>query len=215
MAQNAAWEFVQGGSMSTGRGSTNTAGPNWGAGLFVVACASAIGLLFGAELVLPRDVTTGTAILIPVVLIALRLGHRATLAVVGIAILTRVVSAALGDISAALAIFEGLSYAVAATVGAICRREFGARARQAHHSIQFADLQIDLPLPAAFQSLTERERQVISLAQRGLTAAQIGERLFIGRRTVESHLESAYLKLGVRSKRELIDRTWSTASTKR
>ena len=185
-----------------------------GAGLTLAACGSALGLLFGAELVLPHDVTTGTAILIPVVLIALRLGRRATVAVVGIAIVTRAVSAALGDISAALAIFEGVSYAVAATVGAICRREFGAEAGQPHHTTQLADLQNDLPTPAAFLTLTERERQVICLAQRGLTAAQIGERLFIGRRTVESHLESAYLKVGVRSKRELIDRTWSSTLTK-
>jgi DNA-binding CsgD family transcriptional regulator len=38
----------------------------------------------------------------------------------------------------------------------------------------------------------------------GLTARQIGERLFIGRRTVETHLESAYAKLQIDSKRELI-----------
>jgi DNA-binding CsgD family transcriptional regulator len=56
------------------------------------------------------------------------------------------------------------------------------------------------------EALTEREREVARLATTGLTAKEIGERLFIGRRTVESHLVHAYLKLGVSSKRELIRR---------
>lgn len=55
-------------------------------------------------------------------------------------------------------------------------------------------------------SLTRRERQVTRLAAQGLTARQIGERLFIGERTVESHLARAYAKLGVGSKAELVAR---------
>ncbi|WP_290648765.1 AAA family ATPase [Aquisalimonas sp.] len=57
--------------------------------------------------------------------------------------------------------------------------------------------------PAA---LTDRERDVTVLAARGHTAREIGERLFIGRRTVETHLANSYLKLGVASKRELVRR---------
>lgn len=53
-------------------------------------------------------------------------------------------------------------------------------------------------------SLTDRERQVAALAAQGYTAQETGERLFISRRTVESHLATVYSKLGVRSKRELI-----------
>jgi len=37
-----------------------------------------------------------------------------------------------------------------------------------------------------------------------LTARQIGERLHIGERTVETHLANLYVKLGVESKRELL-----------
>jgi class 3 adenylate cyclase/DNA-binding CsgD family transcriptional regulator len=55
-------------------------------------------------------------------------------------------------------------------------------------------------------SLTSRERQATRLAAQGLTARQIGERLFIGERTVESHLARAYAKLGIRSKAELVER---------
>lgn len=54
------------------------------------------------------------------------------------------------------------------------------------------------------ESLTRREREVAELAARGHTAAQIGERLFIGTRTVESHLANIYPKLGVTSKQDLV-----------
>ena len=55
-------------------------------------------------------------------------------------------------------------------------------------------------------SLTAREREVAGLAAAGYTAREIGERLFIGTRTVETHLGSVYGKLGIRSKRELVRR---------
>lgn len=56
------------------------------------------------------------------------------------------------------------------------------------------------------QSLTPREKDVAELAARGYTAAEIADQLFIGRRTVESHLANIYPKLGVSSKRELVIR---------
>lgn len=56
------------------------------------------------------------------------------------------------------------------------------------------------------QSLTPREREVAELAATGLTARQIADRLFIGTRTVESHLAHVYPKLGVESKQELVIR---------
>jgi DNA-binding CsgD family transcriptional regulator/tetratricopeptide (TPR) repeat protein len=55
--------------------------------------------------------------------------------------------------------------------------------------------------PAA---LTPRELEVARLAARGHTAAEIGRQLFIGTRTVETHLAHACAKLGCRSKRELV-----------
>jgi DNA-binding CsgD family transcriptional regulator len=52
--------------------------------------------------------------------------------------------------------------------------------------------------------LTQRELQVARLAGQAYTAAEIGSRLHIGERTVETHLANIYLKLGISSRRELI-----------
>jgi DNA-binding CsgD family transcriptional regulator len=55
-------------------------------------------------------------------------------------------------------------------------------------------------------SLTRREREVAKLAARGMSAKAIAAALFVGERTVESHLSSTYAKLGVESKVELVRR---------
>ncbi|MGY1736525.1 alpha/beta fold hydrolase [Geodermatophilus sp. SYSU D00684] len=55
-------------------------------------------------------------------------------------------------------------------------------------------------------ALTARERQVLGLAVEGLSAPVIGVRLFISERTVETHIASAYRKLGVTSRVELARR---------
>jgi DNA-binding CsgD family transcriptional regulator len=54
--------------------------------------------------------------------------------------------------------------------------------------------------------LSPREREVARLAAVGKTAREIAESMFIGERTVETHLQNAYAKLGVGSKRELVQR---------
>jgi DNA-binding CsgD family transcriptional regulator len=53
-------------------------------------------------------------------------------------------------------------------------------------------------------ALTRRELEVARLAARAYTAAEIGHQLHIGERTVESHIASTYLKLGLKSRSELI-----------
>lgn len=59
---------------------------------------------------------------------------------------------------------------------------------------------------APAEGLTPREREVAGLAVRGMTAREIGARLGIGHRTVETHLAGAYAKLGLRSRVELASR---------
>lgn len=52
-------------------------------------------------------------------------------------------------------------------------------------------------------ALTRREREIAMLAAQGLASKEIGERLFISRRTAENHLAKVYDKLGVRTRVEL------------
>lgn len=54
--------------------------------------------------------------------------------------------------------------------------------------------------------LTSRERRVVALAAEGRTDTQIAAKLFLSPRTVGHHLSSAYAKLGVSSRRELMMR---------
>jgi DNA-binding CsgD family transcriptional regulator len=54
-----------------------------------------------------------------------------------------------------------------------------------------------------WDSLTPSELQVVELVAEGLTNPQIGERLFISKRTVQSHLAHVFTKLGVTSRVEL------------
>jgi DNA-binding CsgD family transcriptional regulator len=51
--------------------------------------------------------------------------------------------------------------------------------------------------------LTQSERRVLDLVRAGLPYREIGERLFISRRTVETHAYRIFRKLGVRTRAEL------------
>lgn len=56
----------------------------------------------------------------------------------------------------------------------------------------------------AYDSLTNREREVFQLAAEGRTNAEIGKRLFISPRTVEIHRANMMTKLGLRNQTELV-----------
>ena len=72
------------------------------------------------------------------------------------------------------------------------------RAIEAYVQKELSEEQIKLA------QLTDREREVIELAARGLTSARIGQQLFISRRTVETHRSRAMQKLGLRNEVELV-----------
>ena len=54
-----------------------------------------------------------------------------------------------------------------------------------------------------WESLTPTERAVVKLVAEGLTNPQVGERLFIGRGTVKTHVQHAFAKLGVNTRSQL------------
>ncbi len=55
-----------------------------------------------------------------------------------------------------------------------------------------------------WDSLTETELKVIGLIAQGLSNREVGERLFISRRTVDTHVSHALAKLGATSRVELV-----------
>ena len=54
-------------------------------------------------------------------------------------------------------------------------------------------------------ALTSSERRVARLAAEGHSNREIAQQLFVTAKTIETHLRSAYLKLGISSRRELTD----------
>jgi DNA-binding NarL/FixJ family response regulator len=70
--------------------------------------------------------------------------------------------------------------------------ELGRFARQARESSEVVG------------SLTPREREILDLLAEGLTTGQVGRRLGISPRTVETHVAKLYRKLGVRTRVQAI-----------
>ncbi len=56
--------------------------------------------------------------------------------------------------------------------------------------------------------LTSREREVLALVVKGLSNAEVAERLMIGLSTVKFHVSSIFSKLGVSSRAEAIALAW-------
>lgn len=63
-------------------------------------------------------------------------------------------------------------------------------------------------VPGALAELTAQQREIVTLASRGLTNGEIADQLFLSPRTVASHLYRSYPKLGIAGRhqfRDLID----------
>ena len=113
--------------------------------------------------------------------------------------------------------FEGfgtyLFAAETAVAAADAFRKAGDRRRSAEWSrraTEFAALCDGAQTPglthvASHVPLTQREREIASLAAQGLSSKSIGERLFVASRTVDNHLARIYDKLGVANRAELAD----------
>jgi len=180
-----------------------------------VACTAAIVVLLALEIATPV-VTYGALVLLVVVIAALLLDDRATVAIAALAVVSRVISSAAGGVDPTVAAVECVCIAVAAGTILYWRRA-GTTTSDAEPAPVLAAAASAPAVPrfALDGQLTSREREVVTMAMQGLTAAQVAERLFISRRTVETHLERAYSKLGVRSKRELIASAFDEARVPR
>jgi DNA-binding NarL/FixJ family response regulator len=100
-------------------------------------------------------------------------------------------AAAIGEGRAALAVFERLGARPQVDRMAALLRRLGDTERL--HAVSPS---------AAVGSLTTREGDVLDLLRRGLTNAEIAERLFISAKTVEHHVSRVLRKLGVRGRAE-------------
>jgi DNA-binding CsgD family transcriptional regulator len=58
-------------------------------------------------------------------------------------------------------------------------------------------------MSAGWSSLTPTELEVVKLVAEGLTNPQIGERLFVSRGTVKTHLANVFSKLGMSTRSEV------------
>lgn len=58
-------------------------------------------------------------------------------------------------------------------------------------------------LETGWGALSRTEKRVIGLVQKGLTNPEIGARLYVTPRTVQTHLYNVFKKVGVKSRQEL------------
>jgi len=93
----------------------------------------------------------------------------------------------------AIAIYERLGAVWDVTRVQSAQRQIGLRpARHAPHRPSFG-----------WNSLTPTEVRVVGLVAQGLTNRQIAERLYVSRRTVATHIEHVFQKLGHANRVEL------------
>jgi DNA-binding NarL/FixJ family response regulator len=60
------------------------------------------------------------------------------------------------------------------------------------------------PDPSQLNVLTEREREVLALVARGLSNAEIGERIHVSHATAKTHVGRILSKLGARDRTQLV-----------
>jgi DNA-binding CsgD family transcriptional regulator len=87
-------------------------------------------------------------------------------------------------------------------LAAIGADAFAARAR---HELVATGEHVRAHEPQARDELTEQESLIARLARDGRSNPQIGEQLFLSRRTVEWHLRKVFTKLNISSRQELRD----------
>lgn len=157
--------------------------------------ATLIAAVFIAEILTPY-VVVGALALLPVVGAMWLLSNRPAAIVAGLA---------LGSLAVSLLVEVANRWTLVLIAVAILAVSGLVR-------LQATALAAQLASHFHFDGLTPRELEVARLAGQAYTAAEIGARLHIGERTVETHLANTYTKLRISSRRELIRiaRDWAS-----
>ncbi|MBB2991404.1 DNA-binding CsgD family transcriptional regulator [Mycolicibacterium iranicum] len=96
----------------------------------------------------------------------------------------------------------GIAHSMFTTMGA---QAFAERARR--ELVATGEKVRKQPVGAG-DELTAQEAQIAGLAAGGLTNSEIGAQLFLSTHTVEWHLRKVFVKLGIKSRRQLRDLPW-------
>jgi DNA-binding CsgD family transcriptional regulator len=159
-----------------------------------VSCLLLLLVIFVAEVLTPGAVVAAFAIF-PVAAASWMLSGRLAALVMGMVVLLLGIAALIETPNRITLLLVAIPVVA---LGGIARL-YAANLRASHDDL--APLDADMhPVPP----LTRRELEVARLAANAYTAAEIGHRLHIGERTVESHIASTYLKLRISSRSELI-----------
>jgi DNA-binding CsgD family transcriptional regulator len=177
---------------------------------FAGLCITLLGAVLIAEILTP-DFVVGAFALLPLLAALWVLSKRLATLVAIVATLFFGAAVAVEAANRTTVILIGVAVFITAVIGRLYAIGLASRLDSRNHMRPTIKSWVT---PAAFdgmeqfsyglRSLTRRELEVARLAAEGYTAAEIGRRLNIVDRTVESHLANAYSKLGISSRLQLI-----------
>jgi DNA-binding CsgD family transcriptional regulator len=168
--------------------------------LCAVGCGIGLAIVFAAEIFTP-DTVVGAVSLFPVVTACWLLSSRVALSLWAVCGAVFTLAIAVEPAGRATLVLVGIP----TLVSGLLVRAYAVSLSRALPPAGSSQIEHPQPLQLWFTDpLTRREREVVWLAAQAYTAPEIGRQLHIGERTVESHLASAYAKLGINSKPELI-----------
>jgi DNA-binding CsgD family transcriptional regulator len=177
---------------------------------FAVLCITLLGAVLIAEILTPNFVV-GAFALLPLLAALWVLSSRLATLVAIVATLFFGAAVAVEAANRMTVILIGVAVFITALTGRLYATGLASVPYSRHHMRPTIKSWITRPTidgmersSYGLRSLTRRELEVARLAAEGYTAAEIGRRLNIVDRTVESHLANAYSKLGISSRMQLI-----------
>jgi DNA-binding NarL/FixJ family response regulator len=160
-----------------------------------IGCVLLLFVIFLIELLTPGAVVVAAFALLPLAAAMWMLSGRSAAVVLGATALLFVAAALIEAENRVTLVLDAIPLLAAGVIARLY-------AVNVSHRPALQPAAPDDPQPIA--ALTRRELEVARLAASAYTAAEIGHRLHIGERTVESHIASTYLKLHITSRSELI-----------